>query len=534
MAVVQISRIQIRRGQKNSGTGLPQLASGELAWAIDTQELYIGNGAVGEGAPAVGNTKILTASDNILDIAALYSYRPDIGTIQTGPDVNYPIERSLQQRLDERVSSAAFGIEQNDLDQSAAIQRALDSLYINTQTQGAADRVVIEFLPGVYNFNTTIFVPSYVTIQGSGRQKTIFNFRGEGTAFRFINETSTSTSRSNLASSTYNNQPKFCVLKGFSVYLNEPDVEGFRMDAVRDSVIEDVEIVGTFGDSAGDSTVVGGGNGVSLNALSSVVTCQRNRFINCRFERLEYGIYAKQDIINNTWQDCEFIDSRHGIDFGTGANLTSTGEQYGPRRNNIVNCYFDDIERYGVRVSNGYANKTRGNTFINVGNDGGNYTNNTYSQIKFVSKGNTSSQDHFDRQLYLATSNFAEDYLPEVEGKAQFAINEPHTFTLTQSFWPVYTNAFRIPFNGETRFVVDYVLKSSVYTQLRTGRIFITVDDTHNTFQLVDEFEYVGTVGQDTRIYFGGLLQNNCILIRYINDNTGDSSLMTYTYSALS
>ena len=43
MAVVQISRIQHRRGRKNQGTGLPQLASGEIGWAIDTQELYIGN-----------------------------------------------------------------------------------------------------------------------------------------------------------------------------------------------------------------------------------------------------------------------------------------------------------------------------------------------------------------------------------------------------------------------------------------------------------------------------------------------------------
>ena len=35
MAVVQISKIQVRRGKKNT-TGMPQLASGELAWAIDT------------------------------------------------------------------------------------------------------------------------------------------------------------------------------------------------------------------------------------------------------------------------------------------------------------------------------------------------------------------------------------------------------------------------------------------------------------------------------------------------------------------
>ena len=43
MAVYQISKIQIRRGKTYGGTGLPQLASGELAWSIDTAELFIGN-----------------------------------------------------------------------------------------------------------------------------------------------------------------------------------------------------------------------------------------------------------------------------------------------------------------------------------------------------------------------------------------------------------------------------------------------------------------------------------------------------------
>ena len=58
MAVVQISRIQVRRGQSQQGSGVPQLASGEIGWAVDTRELFIGNGAVSEGAPSVGNTKV--------------------------------------------------------------------------------------------------------------------------------------------------------------------------------------------------------------------------------------------------------------------------------------------------------------------------------------------------------------------------------------------------------------------------------------------------------------------------------------------
>ena len=64
MAVVQISRIQHRRGLY---ADVPQLAAGELGWALDEQRLFIGNGPVTEGAPAAGNTEILTSGSNLFD-----------------------------------------------------------------------------------------------------------------------------------------------------------------------------------------------------------------------------------------------------------------------------------------------------------------------------------------------------------------------------------------------------------------------------------------------------------------------------------
>jgi len=57
MAIVQISRIQIRRGLNQD---LPTLASAEMAWSVDTRQLYIGNGTLSEGAPTEGVTEILT------------------------------------------------------------------------------------------------------------------------------------------------------------------------------------------------------------------------------------------------------------------------------------------------------------------------------------------------------------------------------------------------------------------------------------------------------------------------------------------
>jgi hypothetical protein len=60
MAIVQISQIKHRRGLQDD---LPQLSSAELGWSVDTQKLYIGNGTLAEGAPEVGNTRILTTAD---------------------------------------------------------------------------------------------------------------------------------------------------------------------------------------------------------------------------------------------------------------------------------------------------------------------------------------------------------------------------------------------------------------------------------------------------------------------------------------
>lgn len=73
MAVIQISKIQVRRGLQEN---LPQLASGELGWSIDERRLYIGNGTLVEGAPIVGVTEILTeysADSNAANITLLQS-----------------------------------------------------------------------------------------------------------------------------------------------------------------------------------------------------------------------------------------------------------------------------------------------------------------------------------------------------------------------------------------------------------------------------------------------------------------------------
>ena len=68
----------------------------------------IGNGSVAEGAPFVGNTKLLSEHDNLFDFANTYSYKSSTN-VQTGATANSPILRTLQARLDDRVSIRSFG-----------------------------------------------------------------------------------------------------------------------------------------------------------------------------------------------------------------------------------------------------------------------------------------------------------------------------------------------------------------------------------------------------------------------------------------
>lgn len=539
MAVVQISRIQIRRGQKNQGSGIPQLASGEMAWAVDTQELFIGNGSVAEGSPYVGNTKVLTTNDNILDLFDQYQYRKNDPTIQTGDDSNYPILRSIQERLDERVSVAAFGAigDQGSSDDTVAIQRAIDNLYLNPASIGLPQgRFILEFGPGVYTVSSTIYVPSYASIIGSGQGRTVINYTGSGSAFEFVNDTSTPGSYSTISSSTFSNQCKHVLMKGFTLNISSVDTTGLKLNAVRSSVFEDIGLNGSWelADPLENNSI-----GIACYAVSSAVTCSANQFNRVNINNFSYGVFAKQDIINNSWSGCDFSNAYMAVSFGVGANLSSTGEQFGPRNNSIADSKFEFIRRQGIKVANGSGNTSTHNRFIKVGNDNASSSlNPVYGHIEFDSIGNSSIQDVFDRADNLATTNLTTPYVGEVIGQSAFSnvITRKVDIVQTGSF----VNLFRLPIADTIGYEIEYVYQSTSHSRMRRGKILVAIDNINNSVQLADDYEYTGVSG-DTNLEFSATLVDSdtsgtrdTVQIKYRNSSTGDVATMSYTYKALS
>jgi len=543
MAVVQISKIQLRRG-KELETGIPQLASGEMAWAVDTQKLYIGNGSVAEGSPGVGNTELLTTNSPLLDLIDKYQYKPDLSFLQTSADVNYPILRTLQERLDERVNAASFGIMDDiSTDNTAGIQRALDQLYRNASNRtSTGSRVVLEFGPGTYRITSPIYIPSYASIRGAGVGKTVFAYEGTDSCFRALDDTAVIGQTLPISPSpTFNTQAKNIELRDFTVTVNSQNRNGLLLENVRDSVFEDINIVGIWDLDLGH-TVNSNSCGIKLISQSSGTSCQRNYFNRIQITNFAYGVYAEQFSRSNNFDNMEFRLLGQGVTFGIGVSSPNNAPVY----NKISNSNFENVWQHGINVQAGFSNLSQSNHFVNVGNDIGGNLSTAYSVIRFNSIGNSSLNDIFDKSnssvvdtTTLAdptVGNSAVPYLPELEGKGVYNYQATRSVTVSQT--GTFTTLFRLPIPAASvSYEISYVYQSTSQSLMRRGKLNIAYDRANNGIQLVDEYEFTGTSGQDENLEFSATASDadstggrDTMLVRYRNSTLSDVATLQYTY----
>jgi hypothetical protein len=489
VAIVSISRIQVRRGRKNQGSGLPQLASGEFGWAIDAQELYIGNGSVAEGAPYVGNTRILTESDDLFSLVENYQYKREDPFIQTGENENSPVLRTLQERLDERISIRSYGAEGDGSDQTQQIQRAIFNLFLNPATKNnPKSRAVLWLDPGVYRISSTIFLPPFVNIHGAGSEKTVIEYTGTDAAFETVNSTylnSTPEFDSSLNQSRHNH------ISGLTVNLENKSV-AFRLRNCRNSMFSDIALSGTW--ESGDDGFAD--SAFEFINLSKVVSCHSNSFENITVKKFTYVVFAKGDIYNNLWNNCVFSKSQYGVVFGKDAVIGSVGQTVGPANNSIKNSVFDDIERHGIWVANGKYNASINNKYYDVGNSGGSSLTAEFSVIQFEDSSNISENDWFKRTTELAYDQgfLTEPYIPEVSSNA--FVDLSYTNKISVSQYTQSTRFFRLPVDKTTGYEIEYLYVSRVHDASRQGTMRLIVNTGSSVLtarkQLTDDYEYAG------------------------------------------
>jgi hypothetical protein len=175
MAVIEIAKVQIRRGQELQ-TGIPQLDPGEFAWAEDTEHLFIGKRIV-EGAVDDKNTRILTELD-LLEFqtlalstgtaASAYKYRQGVSYIDS-----HMI--SVQTKLDSMNPSLVdwgVAISTDPIDITTQLTDAITTLFQNStaddhQRLDARRQLIIP--PGNYYITRAVELPPYTSLSGSGK-----------------------------------------------------------------------------------------------------------------------------------------------------------------------------------------------------------------------------------------------------------------------------------------------------------------------------------------------------------------------------
>jgi hypothetical protein len=565
MAVVQISRIQLRRGRKDgpreaAWNGIPgqdngvRLANAEMAWCIDTQQLYIGNGETSEGAPRIGNTEILTERSNLLDVAN-YNYKR----------VSTLVSRPLQKRLDERVDAESFGVRPvTDGDvtitsqtiRTQSIQNAIDTLYFNSlQNQGLpSTRAILNFGPGIFLFNSPIYIHSYTHIAGSGQGRTIFKYTGTGSAFRLTNdENYVDDSSSPL--STGENQCRSVILKNFSLILDSINTNALLLDSVKNSEFTNIDLSSNWdGRLAAPLSCA-----IKLTATTEQITSKNNIFNNVNINSFRVGIDSKYDILNNSFKNCVFENLEVAIRFGMDADLQNYGQKYGPRNNIISSSFFNRISNQGIKIYNGSGNVSSQNKFILVGDQFGNNDNARYGNIEFDTPSNISIQDYSDRhQLSNPVDlSYSNPYISEAIGKINYTNSFNNTCNLQFTITPV--KLFRLPAPSSCHIEVEYLYQSINQRRLRRGKLSIIVDannlDTSGNprLEMTDDYEYFGVgmtspltyedihliFSAQTRAYTIATINRYTLELRYVYDSqntqsAGDQAKLTYTYKILS
>jgi hypothetical protein len=528
MPIVQISRIQHRRGKK---TDLPQLAAGELGWSVDDQRLYIGNGTVSDGAPAVGNTEIVTSGSSAFTSALSHTYK---GYLGDSTPVGTSQQRTIGDRLDERVSVKDFGAKGDDSTADiTAIQNAIDEIYKDTDKNDTRARRVLFFPAGTYRINAALKVPPYAHLVGEGPDKTII--RNSGNNAVMVTQDDDGNVGANIGNSSATTPTQVQISN--MTLRNTVAYGGISLDRVNKAYIHNVKFQGSFASGGADAS---NSKGITVTNSTATYSTTNVIFNQCQFTKFARLVDISYDATNIRFHDCDFSTAYYGALMGAEMDGSTSGLINGPRDVQFTSSSWSDIGQQAIWVkptagadagtgarhiisnSNWYA-KTVANNF-----EGAEGSIREVPVIQFDNDECTSTLDFFERSdLREATLNAA----PELQGigrqtkpiKSYTMLNNQSSAATIQEF----------PGLNKKGIAIEYKIERGSDT--RVGRMDISSDGTNIAYDdnSVDSNLDVGVdliAALDNKDSTAG---NETIKLQYQTTNTGATAVINYQVTIL-
>lgn len=535
MAVIQISKIQIRRGQTTE-QGMPQLASGEMGWSIDEQRLFIGSGSVAEGAPAVDNIEILT-EERMFDLlstgnftATNYTYAGHgLAPVETGLETNFPVVRTLQQKLDDTVSAFDFGLE-DGTDCTVKLQHAIDQIYFNTDKDQPKSRIPFRIPAGTYYTTATVYLPPYATIIGDGIDKTIIRSINSGNTTIFSTKDSEGDIGLDINSETTVNPQQIKIsgmtLEQTGTIITTDTTPIIRLDYTEQSVISEVKFRGNF---VQGNTVTNNNSAIELGYNTSDVSIRH-----CQFEELSYPIVSDWNVSDIDISDNTFQELYMGITLAQSLTTAST-RNIGPVRVNIRNNKFNRIDRQaifaGVNTSTNNQINSENNSFIDIGNNRLGDLSPVSPIITFDSHGNSSTNDYFERLWFMQTRELNTPQFEIIEGTALVRLKFTDRRSIEES--TTTQTLIRIPYASTiTSVTMDYTLEKSGIA--RKGTLNVVASAAGISYR--DSYAVAGSSDGDT-VFSAAFLDhgpvdiNDTLAVQYTNPVAAGTGTIIYNVS---
>lgn len=387
MAVISISKIQVRRGLQEN---LPQLAGAEFGWSVDQRRLFIGNGTLGEGAPAIGNTEILTQYSDIFQAVGSYTFSgADSGyTSQTGYSTSTPIVRTLQSVLDDHVISVRnFGaVGDGVTDDTTALQRAIDEVYPVDYYITLGVRRVLHIPAGEYLISAPLTIPPYASIHGDGPLSTVIK-QSNGLADSVIKLRDSKKQIDAALGTNLADLPSQIDINSLTLY-NITDNNLASVNSSTDVTFNRVVFKGAIAVPATSGNSKAGVRIVGTNGPTSRIT-----FNQCKFTKTTYGISAAGNVANILGIDCDFDILYQGVYLDVDSTIY-------PQNVKITASIFNNIAGLAVRSVNKSSFVSAFNHFKVVGFTDGLVIDSgtaTTSVLSWSNSNNASIGDLFDR-----------------------------------------------------------------------------------------------------------------------------------------
>ena len=520
MAIVQISRIQHRRGVADN---LPQLAVGELGLAVDTKRIYIGNG--GTDAPKIENIELLTASSDLLDSADTYTYKGASAgyNATTGITANDPITRTMQQKFDDHASVKDFGAKGDGLtDDTVAINRALFQLYsraVNTEIRKA-----LFFPAGTYIVTDIIKIPTYATLLGEGHDSSII--KATNASRDCVAQTSDALQQiDGSIGASGANLPGEVNISGLTFYASVDTIDAFTINQAQNVTFSHCRFQGHL--SAVPSGVGNSASAIKLESSNTRET-EHVHFVGCTFTKSNFLVIGDHDMSSITFSGCEFNTAFKGLKIGE--NKTGSAPSVdGPRGIKVTNSLFDDIYNHAIHGYAGPGLTSAFNTFKDCANNNLGVGNANTHVLNFAETGMNSLSDDFERPLGdVTTARKRVNHIGTAIDTNEVAIG-PYARQYGTTFTMVNNASARtagITFsdnsNLENAVEIEYLITRG--TAKRQGKLIITHDA--NGQVISDEFtENNGSVG----VTFSLTNSSNVTTLNYATTSTGSGASFKYS-----